>query len=58
MKLPEDGKTEQEIIVALEGDEQLVKMWIGFLVHNRWIEKPNGKWFATAKGKVWAEKYS
>ena len=52
----EDGMHEGDIIEQFGGDEQLVQLWISFLLHNRWMEHPDGKWEATEKGKMWIVK--
>ena len=49
----QNGLDENEIASKFEGDRQLVKMWISFLRHNHWMERPDGKWTATAKGREW-----
>lgn len=45
------------VITEFEGDEQLVLIWISFLLHNGWMAKPDGKRLITDKGKLWAKKY-
>jgi hypothetical protein len=57
MKKLEDGKSLDDIIEDFESDQQLVKMWLMFLEHNQWIEKPDGKWLITNKGKEKMKKY-
>jgi hypothetical protein len=57
MKKLEKGESLDNIIRDFESDQQLVKMWLMFLEHNRWIEKPNGKWLITNKGKEKMKKY-
>ena len=46
-----EGKEEAEIIRFFDGDRQVVEMWRCFLIHNQWMEKPDGKWIATRKGE-------
>lgn len=58
MKRLEGGKNLDEIIKEFESDQQLVKMWIMFLESNHWIEKPDGKWIITTKGREKMKKYS
>ena len=57
MKRLEEGNYLDEIIKDFESDQQLVKMWLMFLEHNRWIEKPNGKWLITDKGREKMKRY-
>ena len=57
MKKLEEGDSLEEIIKDFESDQQLVKMWLVFLESNQWIEKPDGKWIITAKGREKMKKY-
>lgn len=50
--------TEKEIIERFEDDQQIVEIWKSFLIHNRWIEHPDGKWEVTPKGAEWIQKVS
>lgn len=43
----------RDIIEDFGGDEQLVSMWINFLIHNRWIKKEGYLWTSTNKGELW-----
>jgi hypothetical protein len=47
------GQNKEEIVIALGGDDQLVSMWISFLLHNRWITEGGEGWSVTAKGTNW-----
>ena len=58
LKALEDGKSETEIVELFGGDKQIVDIWMNFLVHNHWMEHPNGKWQVTPKGKEWIERRS
>jgi hypothetical protein len=53
-----DGLSGSEIIDLFQGDKQLVEIWKAFLIHNRWMEHPDGKWIITDKGKEWIMKYT
>jgi predicted transcriptional regulator len=58
MKCLDNGEYFEEIIQKFEGDEQLVKLWMSFLLHNKCIENPiDHTWQITDKGKRWIEKY-
>ena len=57
MKKLDEGKDLNDIIEDFESDQQLVKMWMSFLQHNQWIEKPDGKWLITDKGREKMAKY-
>ena len=52
------GQSEQQIIIALGGDEQLLRMWISFLRHNHWMEAGVNGWSITTKGALWIKKYT
>lgn len=52
-----DGMTDSDIIDLFKGDKQLVEIWKSFMIHNHWMEKPDGKWIVTTKGEDWIEKY-
>jgi hypothetical protein len=47
------GHSEEQIAIALNGDKQLVTMWVSFLRHNHWMTEESGKWTITAKGENW-----
>jgi hypothetical protein len=51
------GKSEDELIEQLDGDRQLVDMWVNFLVHNHWIVNDGSSdgWIITGKGRRWIE---
>ena len=51
MKRLEEGKDLNDITIEFESDQQLVKMWMMFLMANNWIEKPDGKYLITDKGR-------
>jgi len=42
---------EWEIVELFGGDEQLVAIWKSFILHNRWMQKPDGKWEISDKGR-------
>jgi hypothetical protein len=51
------GMGKSEIIKDFKGDEQLVNIWLSFLLHNHWIEQEElGQLVATEKGKQWAKR--
>lgn len=57
-----DGKTEPEIAITFEGDKQLAKMWVSFVLHNHWVEMQMSDdrrthWVATDKGQDLLNKY-
>lgn len=52
------GQTKEQIVRTLEGDEQLVTMWISFLRHNKWMEETSGIWSTTLKGAKWSNRMS
>jgi len=59
MKCLDNEEDFEQIIQKFAGDEQLVKLWMSFLLHNRCIENPaiDHKWLITEKGKRWIQKY-
>ena len=51
------GQSRKQIVKALNGDEELVNVWISFLMQYDWIEQDGSdEWAATPKGKEWYEK--
>ncbi len=49
-----DGLAEDQIIAKCDGDSQLVKGWMDFLLDNYWVIKDDAadnKWVLTDKGK-------
>ena len=48
--------TEEEVIEKFDGDTQIVEIWKSFLIHNGWMNHPDGKWEVTPKGKGWIQK--
>jgi predicted transcriptional regulator len=45
---------EDQIIAKCDGDSQLVKVWMDFLLDNHWVIKDDAadnKWVLTDKGK-------
>ena len=57
-----DGKTEPEIATTFEGDKQLARMWVSFVLHNHWVEDQMSDdrrthWVATDRGKDLLKKY-
>src|SRR5919199_988534 len=58
MRCLRKGEYFEQIIERFDGDEQLVKLWMSFLLHNKCIQNPlDHKWIVTEKGKRWIEKY-
>ena len=58
MRCLDNGEYFEQIIEKFGGDEQLVKLWMSFLLHNKCIQYPRDyKWLITDKGKRWIEKY-
>lgn len=53
-----EGQTKDQIARSLEGDEQLVTMWIFFLKHNKWMKETSGIWSTTLKGTEWSNRMS
>ena len=45
--------SESEIMDLFHGDRQLVDIWTSFLLHNHWMDKPDGKFIVSDKGKEW-----
>ena len=59
MRCLDSGEYVEQIVQKFGGDEQLVKLWMSFLLHNKCIQNPaiDHKWLITDKGKRWIEKY-
>jgi hypothetical protein len=64
LKCLASGESKEQLVKEFDGDEQLVSMWISFLLHNRWMLKENGRkmynkdyWVITDKGQDWIDKY-
>jgi hypothetical protein len=58
MRCLDNGEYFEQIVERFGGDEQLVKLWMSFLLHNKCIQNPlDHKWLITEKGKRWIEKY-
>ena len=51
MSLSDLKKAKTWTTIDFESDRQLVKMCMMFLQANNWIEKQNGRWLITDKGK-------
>lgn len=51
------GHSEQAIASSFPEDGELVSLWVAFLRSSHWMEKPDGKYIITEKGKKWIEKY-
>jgi hypothetical protein len=47
------GRSDEEIVKMLGGDEQLFNMWKLFLKHNEWIEETFEGYSITGKGMMW-----
>lgn len=54
------GQTRQQIVKLLNGDEDLVDVWISFLMQYDWIkqETESDEWSVTSKGREWYEEIS
>jgi hypothetical protein len=57
MKCLEKRKDIDDIVKSFESDNQLVKMWVSFLEHNHWMQRPNGEWTITDKGRGKMKQY-
>ena len=58
MRCLDNGEYFEQIVEKFEGDEQLVKLWMSFLLNNKCIQNPlDHKWLITDKGKRWIAKY-
>jgi hypothetical protein len=55
MQCLDRGQTRKQIVEALNGDEELVDVWIFFLMQYDWIEQQNesDEWSVTPKGREW-----
>lgn len=52
LKCLEQKETKQQIVLKFGGDEQLVEMWILFLLHNHHLKKESSNgYIITDKGK-------
>jgi predicted transcriptional regulator len=54
------GESKEQLVKEFDGDEQLVSMWISFLLHNGWMINDNPEkdhWVITDKGQDWIDKY-
>lgn len=53
----EKGLTRKEIVEVFQNDEQLVDVWLSFLLQYHWIEQVDSldEWAVTAEGKKWCE---
>jgi hypothetical protein len=51
------GDSERQIAAMFPEDGELVSLWVAFLRSSHWMEKPDGKWIITEKGRKWIEKY-
>ena len=48
------GIPKKVIVASFDGDEQLVDIWMSFLLHNHWLEKDmNGKLAMTEEARKW-----
>jgi hypothetical protein len=49
------GHSRDKVIEDLNGDQQLVDMWMNFLIHNQWVIRDihSEEWVLTEKGKRW-----
>src|SRR5918911_3025760 len=60
MKCLDAGEYFEQIIQKFDGDEQLVRLWMSFLLHNKCIRINSSidrECIVTEKGKRWLEKY-
>ena len=53
----ERGLTRKEVVEHFENDEQLVDVWLSFLLQYRWVEQVDelDEWVVTTEGKKWRE---
>lgn len=51
------GQTRKQIVELLNGDDNLVDIWMSFLIQYDWIEQRNesDEWSVTPKGREWYE---
>jgi predicted transcriptional regulator len=54
------GQSRKQIVKAMNGDWELVDVWISFLMQYDWIEQQNesDEWVVTLKGREWYEKHT
>ena len=54
-----DSHTEKMVIEEFNGDEQIVRIWIGFLKDNRWMTRDHvkNKWIITDEGRTAITKF-
>jgi len=54
------GQSRKQIVKAMNGDGELVDVWISFLMQYDWIEQQNesDEWVVTLKGREWYEKHT
>jgi predicted transcriptional regulator len=60
LKCLSSGESKKQLVKDFDGDEQLVSMWMSFLLHNRWMIKDDPEkdhWVTTDKGQDWIDKY-
>ena len=60
LKCLSKGESKEQLVKEFDNDEQLVSMWISFLLHNRWMINDNPDkehWVITDKGRDWIDKY-
>jgi hypothetical protein len=52
------GQSRKQIVEALDNDEELVDVWISFLMQYNWIEQQVGseEWSVTPEGREWCKK--
>jgi hypothetical protein len=54
----QQGLTENQIIQLFDGDRQLVRMWLCFILHNHWANQQSiHDWLPTEKGQLAIERY-
>ena len=54
------GQTRKQIVELLNGDEELLDVWISFLMQYDWIrqEIESDEWSVTPRGREWYEEIS
>lgn len=59
LKCIEEGQSKKEIIDSLDNNEQLVYVWIEYLIGIRWLEEDaKGNLLASVDGKLWIKRYN
>lgn len=58
MQCLDRGQTRKQIVEALNDDEELVDVWISFLMQYDWIKQQDEseEWSVTPEGREWCKK--